>query len=160
MANGQPPPGMHTPADALALFMNLSGQRPLGLTEAPTIRQGCVEALEKAAKTIEDEAKRVIGTYEYGWEPLKPATIARKVHGDTPLYETGVLQDSIEHHVDPDNLTAQVGSNDPTAEWQELGTSRGIPPRSFLMGAAMVKEKEITEQTGVHIHGLILKQMT
>jgi phage gpG-like protein len=103
-------------------------------------------ALEQAAMLIEAEAKRVIGTYEYGWPRLKPATVARKA-GDTPLLETGEMRDSIEHSVADDGMEAQVGSNNPKAVWHELGTSR-IPARSFLMGAAMHKEKEVHELVG------------
>ena len=47
------------------------------------------DALDGACLIIEKEAQRVIGTYEYGWPPLSPATIARKATGDSPLRETG-----------------------------------------------------------------------
>lgn len=97
------------------------------------------KGLEKAAQIIEDEAKRVIGTYDYGWAPLKEATIARKINGDTPLLETGEMRDSIEHTVQ--GRKAEVGSNSDIAVYQELGTSR-IPARSFLGGAAVHKGKE------------------
>jgi|SRR5215472_9168594 len=147
--SGEAPPGYHTAADALAVFMDMQ-QKSL-------FHEWSGDELEKAAQIIEDEAKRVIGTYEYDWPPLQPETIARK-GADTPLYETGELRDSIEHHVDRDALTAQVGSNDPVAVFQELGTVT-IPARSFLMGAAMRKEREIVEMTGVDIHGLMLKQL-
>jgi hypothetical protein len=103
------------------------------------------EALKKAAEIVEEEAKRVIGTYDYGWPALKPETIARKSRGDTPLLETGEMRDSIGHTVFPHE--AYVGSNDMKAVYQELGTSRGIPPRSFLGGAAMHKEHEVWEVT-------------
>ncbi len=43
------------------------------------------------------------------------------------------------------------------AVWQELGTSRGIPPRSFLGGAAMRKEKPIHEMTARLIFGAMLR---
>lgn len=102
--------------------------------------------LEKAAVIVETEAKRVIGTHDYGWIPLKPATIARKANGDTPLLETGEMRDSIEHTVG--HREAHIGSNNDKAVWQELGTSRGIPPRSFLGGAARHKEKEVVEAIG------------
>lgn len=144
----QAPIGMHTPGQALSVFMSL---RDGGLHEQ------CADSLEKAAQMIEDEAKRVIGTYEYGWPPLQPETVRRK-GADTPLFETGELRDSIQHYVDRQRLTAQVGSNDPVAVWQELGT-RTIPPRSFLMGAAMRMERKIVEETGVDIHGLMLKSL-
>jgi hypothetical protein len=137
-----------TPREAASVFADLADK---GAHDA------AVHALEKAAQIIEDEAKRVIGTYEYGWEPLKPETIARKA-ADTPLYETGEMRDSIEHYVDPDRLKAEVGSNNPKALWHELGTVT-IPARSFLMGAAMRKETEIHELTGVTVHGLITRSL-
>lgn len=145
---GKAPPGKHTPGEALGVFMSLRDGK---------LHEQCADELEKAAQMIEDEAKRVIGTYDYGWPPLQPATVARK-GADTPLYETGELRDSIEHYVDREKLTAQVGSNDPVAIYQELGTVT-IPARSFLMGAAMRMERQIYEQTGVDIHGLFTKSL-
>jgi hypothetical protein len=70
--------------------------------------------LEAAAKIVQAEAKRVIGSYDYGWTPLKEATIARKANGDTPLLETGELRDSIEYTIVSDH-EAQVGSNNDKA---------------------------------------------
>ena len=103
------------------------------------------EALEKAAKIIETEAKRVIGTYDYGWTPLKPATIAQKTTGDSPLLETGEMRDSIEHNAD--HKEAHIGSDNDKAVWHELGTST-VPARSFLVGAAVHKETEVVEKIG------------
>ena len=143
-----------TPQQAVSVFTELS-QRGA--------HNACVHALEKAAQIIEDEAKRVIGTYEYNWPQLAESTLLRKA-GDTPLLETGEMRDSIEHYVDAQRLIAEVGSNNPKALWQELGTNTKdgmphIPPRSFLMGAAMRKEQEIHELTGVTVHGLITRQL-
>jgi len=104
-------------------------------------------ALIRSAKLVRDEAKRVLGTYDYDWVRLKPATIAQKATGDSPLLETGGLRASIKYNVDKANGIANVGSNDPKALWQELGTSR-IPPRSFLMGAAMRMEEKVHDTCG------------
>ena len=100
--------------------------------------------VEKACRMIEKEAKRVIGTYDYDWERLKPETVARKARGDTPLLETGELRRSIEHVVEREGteVVGYVGTNDPVAQYHELGTS-AIPPRSFLGEAAMRKEDKI-----------------
>jgi len=103
------------------------------------------KALEEAAQIVEDESKRVISTYDYGWTPLKPATVTRKANGDTPLLETGEMRDSIEHTVGHDE--AQIGSNNDKAVWQELGTAT-IPARSFLAGAANAKESELRTLLG------------
>jgi hypothetical protein len=117
------------------------------------------EALEEAAVKVETEAKALIGTYAAGWPRLKPETVARKAGGDTPLLETGELRDSIEHYTPPSGpLETFVGSNNPKAKWHELGTVH-IPPRSFLMAAAMRKENEIHRDLGIKIHASIANEM-
>jgi|SRR6516225_2751838 phage gpG-like protein len=110
--------------------------------------------LDHAALIIQKEAKRVIGTYEYGWPQLQLATqIARENKGfapNDPLLMTGELRDSIQYS--SDEHEARVGTNNPKGVWMELGTRRGIPPRSFLMGAAMHKEKEVVALVGKGVH--------
>ena len=101
-------------------------------------------ALEKAAQIVEEEAKRVIGTYDYNWPPLAESTLKNKA-ADTPLLETGEMRDSIEHV--SDHKEAQIGSNNDKAVWQELGT-KTIPPRSFLAGALQHKAEEVVEIIG------------
>ncbi len=108
------------------------------------------EALEHAAVIVETEAKRVIGTYDYGWPPLKPETIAKKTTGDSPLLETGEMRDSIEHVSDHEE--AVVGSNNDKALWHELGTKK-IPPRSFLGEALIRKTDEVVQMIGRRIVG-------
>lgn len=116
-------------------------------------------ALEKAGKIVQDEAKAEIGTYQgaagpfAAWAPLKPATIARKAAGDTPLLETGEMRDSIGLIVE--GHEAHVGSNDDKAVWQELGTVH-IPPRSFLGGAAVRKSPAVAEAMAREIVGGVL----
>jgi hypothetical protein len=95
--------------------------------------------VRKACEMVCEEAKRVIGTYDYDWPQLSPATLAHKFF-NTPLLETGEMRDSIEWTAH--GLEGHVGSNSDKAVWQELGT-RKIPPRSFLMGAAVHMEPEI-----------------
>ncbi|MFG1388807.1 phage virion morphogenesis protein [Xanthobacter versatilis] len=117
------------------------------------------EGLEKGCQIIEAEAKRVIGTYDYGWKQLADVTkrdrVANGFPENEPLLRTGEMRDSIEHTVGKDE--AQVGSNNDKALWQELGTSRGIPPRSFLGEAAARKAQEVVEAIGqsvvAHIAG-------
>ncbi|GGH14882.1 hypothetical protein GCM10007036_14480 [Alsobacter metallidurans] len=123
----------------LGAFATHLGGLVVGMEHAETV------ALRKAAKIVQTEAKRVIGTYEYGWTPLKPDTIKAKARGDTPLLETGQLRDSIGIKVGIGNAT--IGSNEMKAVWQELGTSR-IPPRSFLVAAAKHKQKEVVAEIG------------
>ena len=121
--------------------------------------------LEHASLIIEAEAKREIGTYQeaagpfQAWEPLSSATmdgfehpLAGHIPGktelgyappDNPLLREGFLRESIGHLVQ--GFEAVVGSNDPVAVWQEMGTPDAlypIPPRSFLGGAAVRKTSE------------------
>jgi hypothetical protein len=95
--------------------------------------------IRKACEMVCEEAKRVIGTYDYNWPQLSPATLAHKFF-NTPLLETGEMRDSIEWTAH--GLEGHVGSNNDKAVWQELGTSK-IPPRSFLVGAAQHMEDKI-----------------
>jgi len=121
-------------------------------------------ALERAAAIIEAEAKAEIGHYLgavgpfAAWAPLKAETIAQKANGDTPLLETGEMRDSIGTVIDGDE--AHVGSNSDKAVWQELGTSRGIPPRSFLGGAAARKSEEVRDIIGHTMHAMLTKPET
>ncbi len=103
--------------------------------------------LEKAAVIVETEAKRVIGTYDYGWPALAESTLARKA-ANTPLLETGEMRASIKHQVAP--RAANIGSNSDIAVYQELGTAT-IPARSFLGGAAAHKGKEVADAIGTEM---------
>ena len=113
------------------------------------------EALEKAAKIVEDGSKKAIGTYEFGWPPLAESTKRDRVNKgfaeDEPLLRTGDLRDSIRHEVEGD--TARVGSDLDYALYQEVGTSR-IPPRSFLMQSAVHHRDEIVHEIG---HTMVTK---
>lgn len=111
-------------------------------------------SLEEAGKIVEEEAKRVIGTYDYNWTPLAASTLARKA-ADTPLLETGEMRDSIEHSVS--GRTAYIGSNSDKAVWHELGTSK-VPPRPFLQGAVDHKIEEIVEKTGHNVHASLIRR--
>jgi hypothetical protein len=106
------------------------------------------KAVEKSAVIVEEEAKRVIGSYDYGWTPLAASTLAHKA-ADTPLLETGAMRASLQYSTAShrDFWEAFVGSNDPKALFQELGTVH-IPPRSFLAGASMRKEHEVHKICG------------
>jgi len=102
------------------------------------------DALDRAGRIVRDEAQRVIGTYDYGWTPLAPSTLARKA-ADTPLLETGEMRDSVDYRAD--HNTAEIGSDLDKAIWQELGTSR-IPPRSFLAGAMQHEVHHVVDTIG------------
>jgi hypothetical protein len=104
-----------------------------------TIRPRLEVGLDKVGELASTMAAAYIGTYQQGWPQLAESTIKSKAAAGyavpDPLLRTGELRDSIGHEVDPILLEVAVGSNDKTALFQELGTSR-IPPRSFL-GLAM-----------------------
>lgn len=126
---------------------------------ALTVPHANAAILEEAATRVENEAKRVIGTYDYGWPQLALSTqLQREQQGynaNDPLLRTGELRDSIQHYVDEDRGVAYVGSNNPIAAYQELGTAT-IPPRSFLGGAARAKQAEIVEMTGAAMYRVMV----
>jgi phage gpG-like protein len=93
----------------------------------------------RACEMVCAEAKRVIGEGYPEWPALAPETLARKMR-NTPLLETGEMRASIEWNASGNE--GYVGSNNDKAVWHELGTSR-IPPRPFLMGAAIRMEPVI-----------------
>lgn len=119
---------------------------------------GFRDALEKACVILEDEAKSYPGEYQTGWAPLKPETIEQKATGDSPLLETGELRNSYEHTVE--GKSGYVGSNDDKAVWQELGTSRGIPPRPVLELAAKTKGEEAADAVGAELFTRMTKRST
>lgn len=101
-------------------------------------------ALEAGAKKFINYAKDAIGTYEYGWVPLQPATIAK--HGDTPLLDTGAMRDSGSYEMRGDHAVA--GFTDEKIVYHEFGTSR-IPPRPVVGGTIDKHGREIAEEMGV-----------
>jgi phage gpG-like protein len=115
--------------------------------------------LDEGSKILQDEAKRVIGTYDYGWPQLAASTQRQREYQgfepNEPLLRTGDMRDSIEREVQPG--VAYVGSNNDKVLWQEFGTSR-IPPRSFLGGAAEAKHEEIGELIGKKHHDKLISK--
>jgi hypothetical protein len=93
---------------------------------------------EAVMVAVEAQAKEAIGTYRYGWPELAESTqhdrVAAGYPADEPLLRTGSLAASIQHRAEltPEGAEGLVYSNDKIALYQELGTERGIPPRSFL----------------------------
>jgi phage gpG-like protein len=90
----------------------------------------------RACEMVCAEAKRVLGEGYPEWPALQPETLARKM-GPGPLLETGEMRASIEWNAEGNE--GYVGSNNDKAVWHELGTTK-IPPRPFLMGAAIRME--------------------
>ncbi len=130
--------------------MNLVEAAALFIDMTFLYEKGIHDALEEACVVIEDEAKHVLGTYEYNWPPLAPSTIARKVTGDSPGLETSETRDSVGHVVSVSEKTGYVGSNEDKAVWFELGRP-GQPPRPFLGGAAEHKGEEAADAAGHRI---------
>lgn len=91
--------------------------------------------VEAVVSSVATQARAVLGSYAYGWPSLKPETIAHKATGDSPLLETGEMRASVSFHAELSGAGAEglVYSTDMIAVYQELGTKRGIPPRSFIM---------------------------
>ena len=100
--------------------------------------------VEEACRMAHKEARRVLGTYDYGWKKLSSSTIAKKGK-DSPGLATGEMHNSIQWTAK--GLEGQVGSNSQKAVWFELGTRRQ-PPRSFLVGAVRAKGREIQKMAG------------
>ena len=97
-------------------------------------------ALGGSANRLAGYARSFIGEYQIGggglpdWAPLAPRTREEKAWKgyappDRPLLRTGELKLSIRFTIA--DRSAVIGSDDPVAAFQELGT-RSIPPRPFL----------------------------
>lgn len=99
-----------------------------------------------AAYQHELAVKEIIGHELPMWPPLEPETVEEKeregytgqVSETDPLLRTGDLRESVKAVVEPTpvGIEITIGSNDPAAAPQELGTST-IPPRPFLATATM-----------------------
>jgi phage gpG-like protein len=111
-------------AEAAARFAAVEAD--LELAREPMIAAAC--------QMVAGRSKDLIGVPKPEWPPLAASTLERKGGVNTPLLETGALRDSIEWNADRNH--GYVGSNSDIAVFQELGTSRGVPPRSFLALAA------------------------
>ena len=120
------------------------------------------EALDTIGAQIERDAKDEIGTYQREnmgelrpWDELTQATQADRVRAgfsaNEPLLRSGTLRDSITHTVEGNRVV--IGSDDPIALYQELGThgpgvgpsGYHVPPRPFLATAAYRNRARIVE---------------
>jgi hypothetical protein len=92
--------------------------------------------LAKVGTLAHTLAAEYIGHEMPTWPPLAKSTIRDKAAKGfavpAPLLRTGDMRDSISTELDAPELAVAVGSHEMKAVWQEMGTSRGIPPRSFL----------------------------
>lgn len=89
--------------------------------------------LDKVGQLAESLAAHYPGTYQPGWAKLADSTIKDKEDKGfpvpSPLKRTGEMAESYRKEIDPFELELVIGSPDKKALWQEMGTSRGIPPR-------------------------------
>jgi hypothetical protein len=105
---------------------------------------------EAVMVVAEAEAKAAIGTYTFGWKQLAASTQTERAKlgypPNDPLLREGNLQASIEHEttIEPFGASGVVGSQDIVATYQEMGTSRGIPARSFL-GESLLRSMPLIE---------------
>jgi hypothetical protein len=105
-----------------------------------TVKPRLEIGLAKVGELTQTMATHYIGHEMDGWAPLAASTIQDKINKGfgvpDPLLRTGKMRASIDMELDPVDLAVVIGSKDLVALWQEMGTSRGIPPRPF-MGKAM-----------------------
>ena len=140
---------MLSPAQFAGLLMTLSG----GL---PAVQRS---ALEHAGQVVEDEAKRLIGTYDYDprWPELADSTKEDRVRKgfseNEPGLRTGEMRDSI-HHTVEGHKAVHIGSDDDKLVWFELGTVKQ-PPRTVLKGALLNKVHEIEHVIGSTVHAFL-----
>jgi HK97 gp10 family phage protein len=109
--------------------------------------------LVELAVLIRDNAKASLGHYQKGWPSLAESTL-RKKNDDTPLFETGVLRDSIGAKVfmhGPEHGRAVVGTDEMSGVYAEQGT-RHEPPRPFLLPAALDARKDVAKIAKRYIH--------
>jgi hypothetical protein len=96
--------------------------------------------------TVQKRAKESLGSYHRGWPKLAESTVERKGGRDTPLLDTGELRDSISGYVEmysSNSGRGVVGTPLEKGLWAEIGTSRGEPPRPWLMPAALHSKSDI-----------------
>lgn len=101
-------------------------------TITPQLEVG-VDRVGALAQTL---AAEYPGYYQRGWKELAESTIEDKMEKGFPvpypLLRTGEMRDSVQREMDLSELAVAVGSRSKIALYQEMGTSRGIPPRPFL----------------------------
>jgi len=111
----------------------------IGASRAALLRETIPEAVREITVVGAEQAKYLIGRENAWWTPLARRTVMEKrrlgyagrLSPTDPLFRTGSMRESIKPIAS--GLTGLVASKDPVALWQEKGTKRGIPARSFLL---------------------------
>lgn len=110
------------------------------VTAIASVRPRLEIGLEKVGTLAVTLAAHYPGEYQPGWAPLAESTIkdkeAKGYPIPSPLKRTGEMAESYRKELVPSELAVVVGSPEKKALWQEMGTSRGIPPRP-VSGLAM-----------------------
>lgn len=139
------------------------GQFAYKLERAAALARGeLVLPTEALMLLVAAQAKEAIGTYRYGWKELAPSTqadrVAKGYPADEPLLRTGRMAASIDHKAAPTPTGAEglVYSDELIALWQELGTSRGIPPRSFLFHSLWLSTPEMARLFGAFAERILM----
>jgi phage gpG-like protein len=104
------------------------------------VRLASIHAEEVMARALAEEAERLAQAVREG---LSDAPGAGAL--DRSWAPTGALRDSV--GAQADGLQALVGSSDPAAAPQEMGTVH-IPPRPFLAPVAAARGQEIARAVG------------
>ncbi len=113
-----------------------------GLTELRA-RLEALRPAEIMATALAAEAERLADAVRDGL-----ATSPGAGDHDRPWARTGALHDSIA--ATAEGLEASIGSNDPAAAPQEMGTSR-IPPRPFLAPVAASNGEQVARTVGARV---------
>jgi len=125
-------------------------------------------AMEQSAALVEATAKSEFGHYQRTdmgpfaeWLELKAATKKDRLRQgyteNDPLLRSGKLRESVDHISAPFEFV--VGSEDPVMVYQELGTSRGIPPRPVLAPALYRNVHNILNIVGKTIETTLAGEM-
>lgn len=108
------------------------------------------QTIREHGETIAEEAASRMGTQQSGWKPLTQSTIAK--HGDTPRFDgshEGVHDKYSVTSVAVDSpgaaFAVSVGSEQPQGLFQEIGTSRGLPPRPVLVPALVAHHLQFVD---------------
>jgi hypothetical protein len=92
--------------------------------------------LDKVGSLALSLAAEYPGHYQPGWPKLAESTLRDKENQGfpvpSPLKRTGEMAESYRKELDLGALSVVIGSPEKKALWQEMGTSRGLPPRPVL----------------------------
>ena len=113
-------------------------------------RLQAIRPAELMATTLAAEAERLAQSVRDGL-----ATPPGAGDHERPWARTGALHDSIA--ATSEGLEANVGSNDPAAAPQEMGTSK-LPPRPFLAPVAAQLSAEVADAIGARVSAALRGQ--